>query len=149
MSTAMLGLALATIYLIPVLTEMRFVKVEQWTSGSYNYLQHFVYFSQFFSPEWGYGYAGVGLQDDFSFQLGIVAIALASFALVSMVRRRFPQAAASIVVDPLLLKTASEECNTSNELSLITFASKSLNLSSLTNASITIPGAKAITIFND
>jgi hypothetical protein len=86
----MLGLALAAIYLIPVIAETRFIKVEQWTSGSYSYLQHFVYFSQFFSPEWGYGYSGVGLQDDFSFQLGIVHLVLISFVLVNLVIRRFP-----------------------------------------------------------
>lgn len=90
-SAGLLGLALAAIYLIPVITETRYIKIEQWTSGSYNYLQHFVYFSQFFSPEWGYGYAGPGLADDFSFQLGIVVIALTMFALVSIFTRRFPQ----------------------------------------------------------
>ncbi len=85
-----LGLALAAIYLIPVVIETRYVKIEQWTSGSYNYLQHFVYFSQFFSPEWGYGYAGVGLTDDFSYQLGMVVIALFSFAGVHLLTSRFP-----------------------------------------------------------
>jgi len=85
-----LGLALAAIYLIPVVFEARYIKVEQWTSGSYNYLQHFVYFSQLFSPEWGYGYAGPGLLDDFSFQLGIVVIGLTLFAAVAMLARRFP-----------------------------------------------------------
>jgi len=90
LAAGLLGVALAAIYLGPLLVEMRFVKVEQWTSGSYNYLQHFVYFSQLLSPDWGYGYAGVGIQDDFSFQLGIVAVALASFALVSIFHRRFP-----------------------------------------------------------
>ncbi|MBN1218716.1 MAG: glycosyltransferase family 39 protein [Anaerolineae bacterium] len=95
-AAGMLGVALAAIYLIPVLAEMRFVKVEQWTSGSYNYLQHFVYFSQFFSPEWGYGYAGAGLLDDFSYQLGIVVVALVGFALVSTIRCRFPHRGAAL-----------------------------------------------------
>jgi hypothetical protein len=45
-------------------------------------LQHVVYFSQFFSTEWGYGYAGVGILDDFSFKLGIVAVGLFFFAMV-------------------------------------------------------------------
>lgn len=85
------GLMLAAIYLVPVVAETRFIKVEQWTSGSYNYLQHFVYFSQFLSPEWGYGYAGPGLNDDFSFQLGIVITGLAIFAGVSGLTRRFPR----------------------------------------------------------
>ena len=74
-----------------MLAEVRFIKVEQWTSGSYNYLQHFVYFSQLFSPGWGYGYAGVGLQDDFSFQLGIVPVALFMFALVTGWLHRYPR----------------------------------------------------------
>ena len=85
-----LGVALAAIYLIPVVAEARYVNVDQWTSGSYNYLQHFVYFSQLFSPEWGYGYAGPGLLDDFSYQLGIVVVALVGFALVAILTRRFP-----------------------------------------------------------
>ncbi|HXV42741.1 MAG TPA: hypothetical protein VEC96_06730, partial [Anaerolineae bacterium] len=90
-SAGLLGVALAAIYLIPVIVETRYIKVEQWTSGSYNYLQHFVYFAQFFSPDWGYGYAGVGLADDLSYQLGIVVIALLSFALVFSLTQQFPQ----------------------------------------------------------
>lgn len=89
-AAGILGLALAAIYLIPMLTELQFVKLEQWTSGSYNYLQHFVYFSQFLSPEWGYGYAGVGLLDDFSFQLGLVPIVLLTFALVLSLLYQYP-----------------------------------------------------------
>ncbi|MCL4295221.1 MAG: hypothetical protein KJ077_05815 [Anaerolineae bacterium] len=92
----LLGLALAAVYLIPVIAETRYIKVEQWTSGSYNYLQHFVYFAQFFSPEWGYGYAGVGLADDFSFQLGIVVIALTFFALVRLISRPFPRRSVAV-----------------------------------------------------
>jgi hypothetical protein len=88
-AAGLLGLALAAIYLVPLLAELRFIKVEQWTSGSYNYLQHFVYFSQFFSPEWGYGYAGAGLLDDFSFQIGIVVISLIAFALVSSLMQSY------------------------------------------------------------
>lgn len=85
-----LGLALAAVYLAPLVMEMRFIKIEQWTSGSYNYLQHFVYFSQLFSPAWGYGYAGPGLLDDFSYQLGIVTLVLIGFASVLLIVRRFP-----------------------------------------------------------
>lgn len=92
----LLGLALAAVYLIPVIAETRYIKVEQWTSGSYNYLQHFVYFAQFFSPEWGYGYAGVGLADDFAFQLGIIVIALTFFALVRPITRPFPQRSVAV-----------------------------------------------------
>jgi hypothetical protein len=85
-----LGVGLAGIYLIPLVAELRFVKVEQWTSGSYDYLQHFVYFSQLLSPEWGFGYAGAGLLDDFSFQIGIVALSLFSFVVVLSLSHRYP-----------------------------------------------------------
>ncbi|RME73217.1 MAG: hypothetical protein D6784_12250 [Chloroflexi bacterium] len=84
------GLALAAVYLLPVLVETKYIKIEQWTSGSYNYLQHFVYFAQLFLPDWGYGYAGPGLLDDFSFQLGIVVFALFVFATTAILRSRFP-----------------------------------------------------------
>jgi len=89
-AAGVLGVALAAIYLVPLVAETRYIKVEQWTSGSYNYLQHFVYFSQLFSPEWGYGYAGSGPLDDFSFQLGIVVSGLTLFAAVAALARRFP-----------------------------------------------------------
>lgn len=85
----LLGIALAAIYLIPVIAETRYIKVEQWTSGSYNYLQHFVYFSQFFEEAWGYGYAGAGLQDDFSYQLGAIVVLLITFAGVMSLYRRY------------------------------------------------------------
>ena len=86
----LLGIALAAIYLIPVIAETRYIKVEQWTSGSYNFLQHFVYFSQLFEEGWGYGYAGPGARDDFSLQLGIVIVGLAIFALVFSLYRAYP-----------------------------------------------------------
>ncbi|MEM7344578.1 MAG: 6-pyruvoyl-tetrahydropterin synthase-related protein [Chloroflexota bacterium] len=84
-----LGLSLAAIYLVPVVTETQFIKVDQWTSGSYSYLQHFVYVSQLFSAEWGYGYAGIGLFDDFSYQLGILSLTLLAFVLIALVQHRF------------------------------------------------------------
>jgi len=90
LGAGLLGLALAAIYLLPMIAEIQYVKIEQWTSGSYSFLQHFVYFSQLLSSEWGYGYSGIGLLDGFSFQLGIVAVVLAGFALVAIICNRFP-----------------------------------------------------------
>lgn len=96
LAAGLLGLALAAIYLGPMLLETRYIKVEQWTSGSYNYLQHFVYFAQLFAPSWGYGYAGPGLLDDLPFQLGIVVGALSCFALVNLVIKPLGQRGAAI-----------------------------------------------------
>lgn len=91
--SGLLGLALAAIYLLPVAAETRYIKLDQWTSGSYNYLQHFVYFAQFLSPEWGYGYAGAGLADDFSYQLGVVVFSLAIFSGLYSLSHRYPHRA--------------------------------------------------------
>ncbi|MEJ2556912.1 MAG: 6-pyruvoyl-tetrahydropterin synthase-related protein [Anaerolineae bacterium] len=77
--SGVLGLALSAIYLLPMLAELRYVKIEQWTAYNYDYGQHFVYFSQLLSPDWGYGYSGPGLNDGMSFQLGAVALVLVIF----------------------------------------------------------------------
>ncbi|MGQ9585031.1 MAG: 6-pyruvoyl-tetrahydropterin synthase-related protein [Anaerolineae bacterium] len=69
---AALGLGLGGFFLVPMLVERRFVVLEQWTSGSYDYALHFVYPSQLLSPFWGFGYAGPGTADRMSFQLGLV-----------------------------------------------------------------------------
>jgi len=79
---ALLGLAAAAVYLVPMVAEMRYLKVSQWTANSYDFRQHFVYLSQLFSPAWGYGYSGPGLADDMSFQLGAVPVVLALGAAV-------------------------------------------------------------------
>ncbi len=78
----LLALALSAIFLLPMLTEKGYVVQEQWTGGSYNYAKHFVYFSQLFSPFWGYGYAGEGLTDEMSLQLGAVATLMAMMGIV-------------------------------------------------------------------
>jgi len=57
----------------------------QWTSESYTFWQHFVYGSQFLSPFWGYGYAGIGLADDMSYQIGIVIYGLLVFAFICLI----------------------------------------------------------------
>ncbi len=78
----LLALALSAIFLLPMLAEKGYVVQEQWTGGSYDYAKHFVYFSQLFSPFWGYGYAGEGLTDEMSLQLGAVAILMAMAGIV-------------------------------------------------------------------
>lgn len=78
----LLALALSAIFLLPMLAEKRYVAQEQWTGGSYDYAKHFVYFSQLLSPFWGYGYAGEGLTDEMSLQLGALATLLAMTGVV-------------------------------------------------------------------
>jgi hypothetical protein len=95
-AAGVLGLMLAAIYLLPAMIETRYIKVEQWTSGSYNYLQHFVYFSQFLVEQWGYGYSGPGVLDDLSYQLGAMMVSLMAFALVSIATQQFPHRGAAL-----------------------------------------------------
>ncbi|MFQ6015742.1 MAG: 6-pyruvoyl-tetrahydropterin synthase-related protein [Anaerolineae bacterium] len=80
------ALGLSAIFWLPMVTEQRFIKVEQWTSVSYDYQRHFIYPSQFLSPYWGYGYSGEGLLDDMSFQLGVVPLVLALTTVVIALR---------------------------------------------------------------
>ncbi len=69
-SAALLGILLASVFLIPMLLERRYIVEAQWVHATYNYRQHFVYLSQFFDPRWGYGYSVPGTEDGMSFQLG-------------------------------------------------------------------------------
>ena len=79
-----LGILLAGVYIVPVLLEQKYIKIEQWTSGSYNFAEHFVYFSQFLSPFWGYGYAGPGPVDFMPYQIGIAIFGLAVVGTVAL-----------------------------------------------------------------
>ena len=79
---ALLGIGLSAFFLLPAFLERQFIVQEQWIQGSYNYLKHFIYPSQLLSPFWGFGYAGEGLADDMSFQLGLIALACAMIAVV-------------------------------------------------------------------
>jgi uncharacterized membrane protein len=77
LGAAVLALALASVFLLPMVVEKGYIVETQWTQGSFDYDKHFVYPSQLFSPYWGYGYAGEGLQDEMSLQLGMAATTLA------------------------------------------------------------------------
>jgi uncharacterized membrane protein len=82
LGAAVLALALASIFLLPMIAEKGYIVERQWTQGSFEYDKHFVHPSQLLSPYWGYGYAGEGLQDEMSLQLGLAAT---TFALVGVV----------------------------------------------------------------
>jgi hypothetical protein len=74
---AILAFALSAVLLFPVLLERDFIAQSQWTQGSFDYVKHFTFLGQLLSPFWGYGYAGGGVKNDMSLQLGIVAVILA------------------------------------------------------------------------
>jgi hypothetical protein len=73
---ALYALAVAAVFLVPMIVEKGYIVESQWTQGSFGYETHFVYPSQLLSPYWGYGYAGEGLEDEMSLQLGLAATTL-------------------------------------------------------------------------
>ena len=83
-----LAFSLSAVLLLPAVLERGFIAQDQWTQGSFNYLKHFTYPGQLLSPFWNYGYAGEGLSDDMSLQLGVVAVALPLLACACRPRTR-------------------------------------------------------------
>lgn len=77
LGAGILALALTSIFLLPMLAEKGYIVEAQWTQGTFGYAKHFVYPAQLLSPFWGYGYAGEGLQDEMSLQLGMMVTVLA------------------------------------------------------------------------
>lgn len=77
-----LGIGLASFFLLPVFLEKDLVQTETLTQGGSNFRTHFVGLSQlFFDRYWGYGGSEFGPNDTISFQIGwplwwFVAIAL-------------------------------------------------------------------------
>ena len=90
-----LGLGLSAIYLLPALTEARFVRTDQWFGGRFAFGDDFVQVFQLFSPRWGFGASIPGPDDDIGFQIGLAATVLfiLSFLIVPK------------LVDPLIRRT--------------------------------------------
>lgn len=89
-----LGGLLAGIFLLPLVLERSNIVEAQWTRASYDYAQNFVYGSQFFAADWGFGYSVAGARDGMSFQLGLFPIllgALGGLAALAGRAGRLPQ----------------------------------------------------------
>jgi hypothetical protein len=79
-----LGIGLSAIFVLPLLLEFNYVRVDQWTGGRFAFGRDFVYFFQLFSPQWGFGASIPGPDDQLGFQLGlapVVLLALSFFAV--------------------------------------------------------------------
>ncbi|MBI5031861.1 MAG: glycosyltransferase family 39 protein [Chloroflexi bacterium] len=76
-----LALGLAAIFLLPILTEQKYLTSDPLIGGFFNYRKHFLNASQLLSPMWGYGYAGENGTDQFSLQLGLIPVLLTFVAL--------------------------------------------------------------------
>ena len=79
---ALAGLGLSAAFWLPMLLERRFVRVDQWFGGRYDFRGHFIYLQQLFSPTWGFGVSIPGPNDPISFQIGAVALTFAMLAIL-------------------------------------------------------------------
>jgi hypothetical protein len=88
LAALLLGLGLSAIFWLPMAVEFKYVRLDQWLGGYYDYRDDFVYFFQFFSPFWGYGLSRPGPYDDLPFQIGVVPIVLSILSLATLGRNR-------------------------------------------------------------
>jgi hypothetical protein len=86
LAALLLGLGLSALFWLPMAFEFKYVRLDQWLGGYYDYRDDFVYFYQFFSPSWGYGLSRPGPDDDLSFQIGVVPVVLSILSLAALGR---------------------------------------------------------------
>ena len=84
----LLGLGLSAIFWLPMAVEFKYVRLDQWLGGYYDYRDDFVYFFQFFSPFWGHGLSRPGPSDELPFQIGAVPLVLSILSLAALARIR-------------------------------------------------------------
>ncbi len=84
----LLGLGLSALFWLPMAVEFKYVRLDQWLGGYYDYRDDFVYFFQFFSPFWGYGLSEPGPSDELPFQIGAVPVVLSMLSLATLSRIR-------------------------------------------------------------
>lgn len=73
-TAGMAALLLAAVFIAPLLAEGPLLNQETFVQDTYSYERHWVYWGQFFSPFWGYGYSDdpVGANDGMGFQVGLL-----------------------------------------------------------------------------
>lgn len=80
------GVGIAGVFFVPILAEQRYLNNDPLIGGFFNFRLHFVNPSQLVSPFWGYGYAGINGNDQFSLQLGVMPLFLGTVALFTLRR---------------------------------------------------------------
>lgn len=81
------GVAIAAVFFLPVVLEQRYLKSDPLIGGFFNFRLHFLNPAQLLSPFWGYGYAGINGNDQFSLQLGVMPLFFGILALFTLKRR--------------------------------------------------------------
>lgn len=139
---ALLGVGLASIFVLPAVLEYQGVRTDQWLANYYDYTNHFAYLFQVFSPFWGFGISNAGPRDEMSFQLGVVPSLLAIFAIYSILKNANGLRRIWIFFLGLTLLTVTLMLPFSlplwEALRLVTFAQFPWRLLTLTNVSLAI-----------
>ncbi len=86
LAALLLGLGLSAVFWLPMAVEFKYVRLDQWLGGYYDYRDDFVYFFQFFSPFWGYGLSRPGPHDELAFQIGAVPVTLSVLSIAAVAR---------------------------------------------------------------
>jgi len=78
-----LALLLCAAFILPLLIEGQHLEDQVYTTNTYDYSRHFVYFGQFFSPVWGFGFSDDpnGVNDGMGFQVGVLGLLLGIAAI--------------------------------------------------------------------
>jgi len=87
------GIALSAIFLLPALTEGRYIAQEQWVASAYNFADQYHYLFQLFSFDWGFGNALAGPNDGMPLQIGLWLVLLGLVALPLLWRYRLSRKA--------------------------------------------------------
>jgi hypothetical protein len=103
----LLGVGLASFFVVPLIFERSYVHLESMTGGYFDYRQHFVNLYQLFvSNHWGYGSSQLGAVDDMSLSVGQIQWVLALIALILAIinfKKRKIEALAIIIFSALSL----------------------------------------------
>ncbi|MBU0493710.1 MAG: hypothetical protein KKA73_11340 [Chloroflexi bacterium] len=141
----LLALALSAGFWLSMLEGTTAIDQGEFIVARADWRRFFVYFDQFFSPFWGYGYAGDGHSDDMSYQLGVVGVVLGLLSLWAtskLTRLRGPAraqttffAAATVVLLLLMMTVSAPLWQLAGSLAFtVQFPWRLLTLSSLTLA---------------
>lgn len=102
--SAILGLLLASFYILPVIFESKLVTLTDTVKGYFEYQLHYVSIKQLFiSRFWGYGGSVWGPNDTMSFSVGHVHWVAISILAIIFVRRLEKNAAISLVLGTFAL----------------------------------------------
>lgn len=88
-ATGLLGICYSAFFILPIIAEIRYISIERDFQGSLHYSNHFVYFRQFFSRYWDWGYSVTGPNDHMSFQVGWVHVGVVLLAAGMLAWQRF------------------------------------------------------------